>query len=770
MAMIRKQDALDYHSLGRRGKIEVVSTKPCATQHDLSLAYTPGVAIPCLEIAANPDDGYKYTAKGNLVAVVSNGTAVLGLGDIGPLAGKPVMEGKGVLFKRFADVDVFDIELDTKDPEEIIRIVRALEPTFGGINLEDIKAPECFHIEEELKKTMKIPVFHDDQHGTAIISGAGLLNALEIVGKKIDAVKVVFSGAGAAGIACAKFYITLGVRRENLILCDTKGVVYRGRAEGMNPYKEYFAVDTKCRTLADAMKGADVFAGVSVKGVVTKEMVRSMAKDPIIFAMANPDPEITYEDAVGAREDVIMATGRSDYPNQVNNVLGFPFIFRGALDCMASAINDEMKLAASHALATLAKEDVPDSVIKAYGGERLRFGRNYIIPKPLDPRVLLWEAPAVAEAAMRTGVARKPIEDLNAYRDALESRFGRSKQLMRIFIHKAQRAPKRIVFPEGSEDKILRASQIILDEEIARPIVLGDVKLIQEKIRMLDLNLEGIEIVDPVNSPKFDEYASKYYDIRKRKGVTQTIARNHVRRPIDFGMMMVQTGDADGLVSGLTQHYPETMRPALQIIRSKPGTQTVAGLYMLIFKNDVRFITDATVNFDPTAEQLADIAILAAEKVRSVDIEPRIAMLSFSNFGSTRHPSAQKMARAAELVKRRAPDLMVDGEMMADTAVVPEILENLYSFSSLKGGANLLVCPDLQSANIAVKLLAKLGNADCVGPIILGIRKPVYLLIPGNEVADIVNVTAMAVRDAQDIVDDRGGAAVPPAELTKVYE
>jgi malate dehydrogenase (oxaloacetate-decarboxylating)(NADP+) len=752
--MIRKQDALDYHSQGRRGKIEVVSTKPCETQRDLSLAYTPGVAIPCLEIAANPADGYKYTAKGNLVAVVS----------------KPVMEGKGVLFKRFADVDVFDIELDTKDPEEIIRIVRALEPTFGGINLEDIKAPECFHIEEELKKTMTIPVFHDDQHGTAIISGAGLLNALEIVGKKIDTVKVVFSGAGAAGIACAKFYVTLGVRKENLILCDTKGVVYRGRKEGMNPYKASFAIDTECRTLADAMKGADVFAGVSVKGVVTKDMVRSMAKDPIIFAMANPDPEITYEDALAARPDVIMATGRSDYPNQINNVLGFPFIFRGALDCMATAINDEMKLAASHALARLAKEDVPDSVIKAYGGERLKFGRSYIIPKPLDPRVLLWEAPAVAKAAMLSGVARKPIEDLDAYRDALESRFGRSKQLMRIFIHKAQRAPKRIVFPEGSEDKILRASQIILDEEIAKPIVLGDVALIREKIKMLDLHLEGIEIVDPVNSPRFDDYASKYYDIRKRKGVTHTIARNQMRRPIDFGMMMVHSGDADGLVSGLTQHYPETMRPALQIIKPKPGTLTVAGLYMLIFKNDVRFITDATVNFEPTAEQLADIAILAAEKVRSVDIEPRIAMLSFSNFGSTKHPSAQKMARAAELVKRRAPDLMVDGEMMADTAVVPEILETLYSFSSLKGGANLLVCPDLQSANIAVKLLAKLGNADCVGPIILGIRKPVYLLIPGNEVADIVNVTAMAVRDAQDSGDDHGTPAAPPAELTTVYE
>ena len=490
MAMIRKQDALDYHSQGRRGKIEVVSTKPCATQRDLSLAYTPGVAIPCLEIAANPADGYKYTAKGNLVAVVSNGTAVLGLGDIGPLAGKPVMEGKGVLFKRFADVDVFDIELDCKDPAEIIRIVQALEPTFGGINLEDIKAPECFIIEEELKKTMNIPVFHDDQHGTAIISGAGLLNALEIVGKKISDIKVVFSGAGAAGIACAKFYVTLGVKRENLTLCDTKGVVYKGRKEGMNPYKEFFAHETSARTLADAMKGADVFAGVSVKGVVTKEMVKSMAKDPIVFAMANPDPEITFEDAFDARKDVIMATGRSDYPNQINNVLGFPFIFRGALDCMATAINDEMKLAASHALARLAKEDVPDSVIKAYGGERLKFGREYIIPKPLDPRVLLWEAPAVAKAAMETGVARKPIDDLEAYRDALESRFGRSKQIMRMFIHKAQRAPKRIVFPEGTEDKILRASQIILDEEIALPIVLGNEKIIREKIAQLDLSLE----------------------------------------------------------------------------------------------------------------------------------------------------------------------------------------------------------------------------------------------------------------------------------------
>jgi malate dehydrogenase (oxaloacetate-decarboxylating)(NADP+) len=768
--MIRKQDALDYHSQGRRGKIEIALTKPCATQRDLSLAYTPGVAEPCREIAANPADVYKYTAKGNLVAVVTNGTAVLGLGDIGPLAGKPVMEGKGVLFKRFADIDVFDIEIDSKDPDEIIRIVKALEPTFGGINLEDIKAPECFHIEEELKKIMNIPVFHDDQHGTAIISGAGLLNALELVGKRIDEVKVVFSGAGAAGIACAKFYLLLGVKKENLILVDTKGVVYKGRKEGMNPYKEFFAIETDARTLADAMRGADVFAGVSVKGVVTKEMVKSMAKDAIIFAMANPDPEITPEEAFSVRKDIIMATGRSDYPNQVNNVLGFPFIFRGALDVMATAINDEMKLAAARALAALAKEDVPDSVIKAYGGKPIKFGRDYIIPKPLDPRVLLWEAPAVAKAAMETGVARKLIEDLDAYRDSLESRFGRGKEIMRTVIHKAQRAPKRIVFPEGTEEKVLRASQIILDEEIAQPILLGDREVIKEKITMLDLDLSGVEIIDPIHAQKFDEYVSKFYDMRKRKGVTQKDARNLIQRPINYGMMMVHTGDADGLVAGLTQHYPDTIRPALQIIKAMPGISTIAGLYMLVFKNDVKFITDATVNFDPTAEQLAEIAIMAAEKVRSFDITPRIAMLSFSNFGSTQHPSAQKMAKAVELVKKRAPELMVDGEMMADTAVSPEIIESLYPFSTLKGAANLLVCPNLESANIAYKLLARLGGAELYGPILLGMRKPVYLLIPGNEVSDIVNVTAMAVRDAQEATEGTPGMARVIPQLETMYE
>ena len=519
--MIRKQDALDYHSQGRRGKIEVVSTKPCATQRDLSLAYTPGVAEPCRDIAVNPDDAYLYTAKGNLVAVVSNGTAVLGLGDIGPLAGKPVMEGKGVLFKRFADIDVFDIELNSHNPDDIIKAVQMLEPTFGGINLEDIKAPECFYIEEELKKVMNIPVFHDDQHGTAIISGAALVNALEVVGKKIDRVKVVFTGAGAAGMACARLYEKLGVRHENILFVDTKGVVFKGRTEGMNKYKEYFASDTNARTLAEAMKGADVFCGVSAKGIVSKEMVKSMADKPIVFAMANPDPEITYEDALSARDDLIIATGRSDYPNQVNNVLGFPFIFRGALDVRAKAINDEMKIAASHALAKLAKEDVPDSVIRVYGGKRIEFGREYIIPKPFDPRVLMWETVAVAQAAMATGVARTPIADIEAYKDCLEARLGRTREMMRFYIHKAQKAPKRIVFPEGQEDKILRAANIIVEEKIATPILLGSRTLISQKISDLGLDLADVEVVNPKKSPKFDEYVTGYFELRKRKGITR---------------------------------------------------------------------------------------------------------------------------------------------------------------------------------------------------------------------------------------------------------
>jgi malate dehydrogenase (oxaloacetate-decarboxylating)(NADP+) len=748
--MIRKQDALDYHSQGRRGKIEVVATKPCQTQRDLSLAYTPGVAEPCLAIEKNPDDAYLYTAKGNLVAVVSNGTAVLGLGDIGALAGKPVMEGKGVLFKRFADVDVFDIELNSHNPDDIIKAVQMLEPTFGGINLEDIKAPECFYIEETLKKSMNIPVFHDDQHGTAIISGAALLNALELVNKKIDQVRVVFSGAGAAGIACAKLYERLGVKRENVLLVDTKGIVYLGRKEGMNPYKEYFAVDTEKRTLADALKDADVFCGVSGKGIVSQDMVRSMADNPIVFAMANPDPEITYDDAVAARKDIIMATGRSDFPNQVNNVLGFPFIFRGALDVRATAINDDMKTAACMALANLAKEDVPDSVLNAYGAKRIEFGREYIIPKPFDPRVLLWEAPAVAKAAVESGVARVPIADFEAYRYALEARLGKSREVMRFFIQKAQQAPKRLVFPEGEEEKILRAAQIIVDEGIAQPILLGNAVTIQQQINDLGLDLEGVEIVNPHSSPNFDGYVSAFHQARQRKGMTRAEAERDMKTNSNyFGMMMVRQGHADGLISGLTQHYPETVRPALQIIGKKDGVNIIAGMYMLVFKHRTIFMSDATINIEPTAEDLAEIALLTAARVKEFDVEPRIAMLSFSNFGSTQHPLAEKVVRAVALAKKAAPDLMIDGEMQADTALVPEIMDELYPFSSLKRGANVLICPDLTSANIGYKLLTRIGGATAIGPILLGIRKPVYLLIPGCEVNDIVNVSALAVCEVQ---------------------
>jgi len=762
--MIRKQDALDYHSQGRRGKIEVVATKPCRTQRDLSLAYTPGVAEPCWQIEANPDDAYLYTAKGNLVAVVSNGTAVLGLGDIGALAGKPVMEGKGVLFKRFADVDVFDIELNSHNPDDIIKAVLMLEPTFGGINLEDIKAPECFYIEEKLKGLMKIPVFHDDQHGTAIISGAAMLNALQIVGKQVNRARVVFSGAGAAGIACARLYEKLGVHRQNILLVDTKGVVYKGRKDGMNPYKEYFAAETEARTLADALKGADVFCGVSAKGIVSKEMIRSMADNPIVFAMANPDPEITYEDATSARPDIIMATGRSDYPNQVNNVLGFPFIFRGALDVRASAINDEMKIAACTALANLAKEDVPDSVLRAYGGKRIEFGREYIIPKPFDPRVLLWEAPAVAKAAMDSGVARVPIADFEAYKDCLEARLGKSREVMRFFIHKAQAAPKRIVFPEGEEEKILRAAQIIVDDRIAQPILLGNKEIVAHRISELGLELSGVEVVDPVKAANFGEYVAAYYSARQRKGVTKLKAERDMKTNNIYGMTMVQRGEADGLISGLTQHYPDTVRPALQIIGKREGVERIAGLYMLVFKNETIFICDATVNIEPTAEDLAEIAILTAEKVRQLDIEPRVAMLSFSNFGSTKHPLTEKVALATELVKRKMPGLVVDGEMQADTAVAPEIISEIYPFSSLKNGANVLICPDLTSANISYKLLGHLGGATAIGPILLGIKKPVYLLIPGNEVSDIVNITAMAVCDAQQIERKPAGSSKAKAK------
>ena len=748
--MIRKEDALKYHSQGRKGKIEVVPTKPCITQRDLGMAYTPGVAEPCREIHKDSTLVYEYTAKGNLVAVVSNGTAVLGLGNIGALAGKPVMEGKGILFKRFADIDVFDIELNTENPDEIIRTVQILEPTFGGINLEDIKAPECFYIEETLKKTMNIPVFHDDQHGTAIISGAALLNALELQKKKIDKVKVVFCGAGAAGIACANLYVKLGVKTKNLWLVDTKGLVYKGRQEGMNPYKEKYANGEGPADLAQVMKGADVFCGVSAANMVTPAMVKSMADGPIIFAMANPDPEITYDDAVKVRSDLIMATGRSDYPNQVNNVLGFPFIFRGALDVRATAINDDMKLAAVKALATLTKEDVPDSVIKAYGEKPIKFGKEYIIPKPFDPRVLIWEASAVAKAAVDSGVARKPIKDFDAYRESLEGRLGKSREVMRVMINKAKKNPKRIVFPEGFEPKILRACQIIVDEGIAKPIIFGEVNEIQAMAKDLNLDLSGVEIVDPPRSKFLSEYNQKLYQMRARKGMTLTEADAQLKGNYRlFGSMMVEMGDADGLIAGVNYHYPDTIRPALQTIPLKKGVEVVAGVYMLVFKTDVIFFADTTVNIEPTANQLAEIAIITADMVKNFDIEPRIAMLSFSNFGSVRHPLAMKVSQATRIVKERHPELVIDGEMQAGTAVVPEILNGTYDFNQLREKANILIFPNLEAGNIAYKLMNRIGGAEAIGPILVGMDKAIHVLQRGCEVNDIVNMTALAVLDAQ---------------------
>jgi malate dehydrogenase (oxaloacetate-decarboxylating)(NADP+) len=747
---IRPEDALEYHSASPAGKISVTPTKPCRTQRDLSLAYTPGVAVPCLEIERDPSLAYKYTAKGNLVAVVSNGTAVLGLGNIGAQAGKPVMEGKGVLFKRFADIDVFDIELATEDPQEVIRACQLLEPTFGGINLEDIKAPECFLIEEELRRTMKIPVFHDDQHGTAIISGAALLNGLELAGKRIEQVKVVFNGAGASAVSCAAHYVKLGVRLENIILCDTKGVVYEGRTEGMNSYKARYASTTQARTLAEALAGADVFFGLSVGGAVTAEMVAAMAPNPLIFALANPDPEIPYDVALAARPDAIVATGRSDFPNQVNNVLGFPFIFRGALDVRATTINDEMKLAATRALAALAKEDVPDSVLRAYGIDRLGFGREYIIPTPFDPRVLIWEASAVAQAAIESGVARLEI-DIAQYRDTLERRLGKAHEVMRVMIHKAQRQPKRIVFTEGEEGKILRACQILLDEKIASPILLGDEEVIKARAAELHLHLDGAAVVNPAAFPRIEEYAEEFYCLRQRKGVTRTEAAQLVRNPVTFGSLMLRLGHADALIGGLTTHYPDTIRPALQVIEPRHGLHKVAGVYVLISpKGNLYFLADATVNIEPGPEELAEIAIQAAEKARRFDQEPRIAMLSFSNFGSTRHPLSAKIRRAVELVRERAPALMIDGEMQADTAVVPQIIDETYPFSTLKGGANVLIFPNLEAGNIAYKLLHHLGGAELIGPLLTGLSKPVHVLQRGSEVNDIVQVAAVAVVDAQE--------------------
>jgi malate dehydrogenase (oxaloacetate-decarboxylating)(NADP+) len=746
--MTLKREALEYHSKKPPGKLEITPTKPCLTQRDLSLAYTPGVAEPCREIQKNPEDAYRYTAKGNLVAVITNGTAVLGLGNIGALAGKPVMEGKAVLFKRFADIDTMDLELNTEDPELFIQSVRLLEPSFGGINLEDIRAPECFDIEERLQREMKIPVFHDDQHGTAIISGAALRNALELVGKRIDQVKIVFSGAGAAAISTARFYRLLGAHKENILLCDREGVVYQGRERHMNCYKSEFAARTNARTLAEALKDADVFIGLSGPGVVTKEMLQPMAKNPIIFAMANPDPEICYEDAKEARPDAVVATGRSDYPNQVNNVLGFPFIFRGALDVRATQINDAMKIAAAEALAALAKEDVPDSVAKAYGLEGLRFGVDYLIPKPLDPRVLLWEAPAVARAAMETGVARIQL-DLDPYREQLEARLGKSREMMRIVFNKAKSNPKRIVLAEGTHEKMIRAAHQLLEERIAEPILLGDIHEIQAKAGEISARVDGIRILDPRTSDARGRYARRLFELRHRKGVTQTEAWELVANPNYFAALMVELGDADGMISGLSFHYPDVLRPPLQVIKTAEGGRVAAGVYLVTTRHRAHFFADTTVNIDPDAQTLAEIAILTAQLARDFDIEPRVAMLSFSNFGSTRHPRADLVRQAVEIVRQREPQLIIDGEMQANTALSEEILNGTYPFNRLQGEANVLIFPNLEAGNIAYKLMQQLAHAEVVGPILVGMRKPVYILQRGDEVKDIVNLAAIAVVEAQ---------------------
>ena len=746
---ISREDALEYHARERPGKIAVVPTKPLTNQRDLSLAYSPGVAEPCLEIKANPEDAYRYTAKGNLVAVVTNGTAVLGLGNIGALAGKPVMEGKGNLFKQFADLDVFDLEVGSESADDVIRFCQLLEPTVGGINLEDIKAPDCFYIEETLRKTMKIPVFHDDQHGTAIISGAGLLNAVEIVGKKLDAIRVVFSGAGAAAIATAEHYVRLGVRREHIILCDREGVIYRGRPGEMDPYKARFALETSARTIGDALAGADVFVGLSVAGAVSKEMIGAMAPKPIVFALANPVPEILPDEVRLARSDAIIATGRSDYPNQVNNVLGFPFIFRGALDARATEINEEMKMAATRALASLARQDVPESVARLYGLESVRFGPDYIIPFPFDPRVLLWVAPAVAWAAVATGVAREFIE-LDEYRERLEARLGRARGILRGVILRAQHAPKRVVFPEGEESKVIRAARILVDDGIAQPVLLGNRVIIEHLAHELGLSLEEIAIEDPYSSPQRDRYATALWERRQRKGLSLAEAHQRLLNPNYFGSMMVALQDADALVSGVNLHYPETIRPALEVIGAHPRAGLVSGLYMLVFEKHVVFCGDTTVNIEPTSEQLAQIGYAAARIVRTLGIEPRVAMLSFSNFGSVRHPEAEKVARAVALLRGRDPTLIVDGEMQADTALDEHKLTKTYPFSALKEAANVLIFPSLSAGNIAYKLLHHLGGATAIGPILVGMRRPVHVLEEGAEVEEIVNMAAVAVVDAQE--------------------
>ena len=742
----RRQEALDYHAQGRPGKIQVTPTKPFKDQRDLSLAYTPGVAEPCLEIAKRPEDAYLYTAKGNLVAVVSNGTAVLGLGNIGALAGKPVMEGKGILFKAFADIDVFDLEVGSENPDDVIRFCQLLEPTVGGINLEDIRSPDCFYIEQRLRETLAIPVFHDDQHGTAIISGAALLNALLLVKKDIDKVKIVFAGAGAAAIATAEHYVRLGVVRKNIVMTDHKGVIDKGR-DGLDEFKQRFAVETKARTLAEALQGADVFVGLSVAGIVTGDMLQGMAKQPVIFALANPTPEIMPDEAKKARPDAIVATGRSDFPNQVNNVLGFPFIFRGALDVRAKQINEEMEMAATRALAALAKEEVPESVTRAYGGEKLKFGPDYLIPKPFDPRVLLWVAPAVAWAAVASGIAGRII-DVEEYRAELEARLGPERQVMRGLITRVQQDPPSIVFPEGDDPRILRAARILADEGIARPILLGDLDAIRRQADDASLTLEDIELMNPRSAPDRDTLAQELWQLRRRRGITLREAKERVLNPMYYGLLLLRAGRTDALVAGEEIDYPDSIRPALEVIGVEPGRKHVSGIYMMIFRQQTFFFADTTVNIDPDAATLAEIATATAKFVTRLGIEPRIAMLSFSNFGSVKHPAATKVQQAVALLHEREPELQVDGEMQADTAVVERILTRVYPFAKLRSPANVLIFPDLNSANIAYKLLARLGDAQAIGPILVGMDRPVHVLQRLSDVADIVNMSVIAAVDA----------------------
>ena len=746
----RKQDALDYHSQGRPGKIEVVATKPTNSQRDLALAYSPGVAEPCLKIADNKEDVYKYTAKGNLVAVISNGTAVLGLGNIGPEAGKPVMEGKGILFKIFADIDVFDLELDCTNVDDFVKIVKALEPTFGGVNLEDIKAPECFEIERRLKEELNIPIMHDDQHGTAIISSAALINACEIQKKKLDKVKIVVNGAGAAAISCSRLYMSMGAKRENIVMVDRTGVINQSR-ENLDPTKAEFATIRKLNTLAEAIKDADVFIGLSSADVLSADMLKSMAKNPIVFAMANPDPEIDYNLAIKTRKDVLMATGRSDYPNQVNNVLGFPYIFRGALDVRATTINEAMKIAAVKAIADLAKKPVPEAVNLAYNTKNLKFGKNYIIPKPLDFRLITAVSPAVAQAAMDSGVAKHAITDWDSYKEELKLRLGMDDALLRAISNKAKLDPKRVVFAEADNYKILKAAQIVKDDGVATPILLGDKHKILELIEANELDMEGVTIIDPAEeTAKTELYADYLYQKRQRKGITLYEAKKLMRDRNYFGACMVQFGEADALISGLTKNYIQTIRPALQVIGTEPGVDKVAGMYMMLTEKGPVFFGDTTVNVNPTLNELVDLTVLIDRSIKKFNIQPRIAMLSYSNFGSNEGEVPDKTREAVRLLHQNHPDILVDGDMQANFAMNPALLKDNFSFSTLNGqAANTLVFPNLASGNIAYKLIQELAGAEAIGPILLGMNKPVHILQLGSSVREIVNMVTIAVVDAQ---------------------